>query len=148
MCYLDFFLFYCLIVGFDCFFFMLDIVGSDILSYLFYNIEWIGDNVYWIIMVVVGFIEDELMVEVKEYVFIIKGEKLEEENDCEVLYCGIVLCIFECWFQIVEYVCVDGVSLENGLFYVDFVCELLEVMKFCKIEILIGGVKQIEIIVY
>lgn len=48
----------------------------------------------------------------------------------------------------VDYVIVMGVELCNGLFCVEFVCELLEVKKFCKIEIGVlvkgGKLKLIE----
>lgn len=57
----------------------------------------------------------------------------------QYLYCGIVVCLFECCFQFVDFVEVGNVMFENGFFSIEFKCVVLEVMKFCCIEI--GGGK-------
>lgn len=73
----DFFFFYCVIVGFDYLFNIFDrvIVDSVNVFYFFYNIECMDENVYCIFIVVVGFNDDELDVEVKENILMIFGWK-------------------------------------------------------------------------
>lgn len=136
MCNFDLILFYCVLVGFDCMVDVMDwVLFVDIVSYFFYNIEKIGENVYCIVIVVVGFGVDDLNVEVKDGVVIVLGCKVVEDEGWSFLYCGIVICVFECCFMLVDYVCVEGVSYVDGMLNIDLVCEILELLKLCCIEI-------------
>lgn len=144
MRHLDFSPLYRSTVGFDRLFSMLDSAGSEAPSYPPYNIERTGENTYRITMAVAGFTDEELSVEAREHVLTIKGEKVEEESEQEILYRGIASRTFERRFQIAEHVRVEGASLENGLLHVDLIREIPEAMKPRKIEISSGTAKQIE----
>lgn len=65
---------------------------------------------------------------------------------CCFLYCGIVECVFECCFYLVDYVIVLGVELCNGMFLVQLVCEILEFVKLCSIVINIEVVFKVKLI--
>lgn len=136
MCIFDFFFLYCIVIGFDCLVQMFDNVQCvDQFSYLLYNIELVVEDKYWIIMVVVGFVCSEIDIEIENEIFKIIGCKQKEDKQVNFLYCGIVVCDFEQCFQLVNYIKVVGVNLENGLFNIELVCEIFEVLKLCKIEI-------------
>lgn len=66
-----------------------------VFSYFFYNIEKIVDDVYCILFVVVGFVVEDFVIEVKENVLIVIVKKVFVKNEKIFLYCGIVICFFE-----------------------------------------------------
>lgn len=74
------------------------------------------------------------------------GKKVVEDGECIYLYCGIVNWLFKCWFDLVDYVCVIGVIYENGMLYIDLVCEVFEVLKLCWIEIVCSVVSLVDLV--
>lgn len=135
-------------VGFDRLFSLLDNVSNDTNpGYPPYNIELTGENSYRVTMAVAGFSEEDLTIEARESVLVVKGDKNVEEDDGRVLHRGIAARAFERRFQLADHVEVRGASLENGLLHIDMVREIPEAMKPRKIEIRAGETKaekQIE----
>ncbi len=124
-------------VGFDRLFSMLDNAGNESnAGYPPYNIELTGENAYRITMAVAGFAEEDLSIESKESILVVKGEKqVEEEEEGRILHRGIAARAFERRFQLADHVEVRGASLKNGLLHIDLVREIPEAMKPRKIEI-------------
>ena len=135
-------------VGFDRLFSLLDNVGTEAnAGYPPYNIELTGENAYRITMAVAGFSEEDLSIESKESILVVKGEKADEaEEESRILHRGIAARAFERRFQLADHVEVRGASLKNGLLHIDLVREIPEAMKPRKIEIRNGNgaEKQIE----
>ena len=127
-------------VGFDRLFSMLDGVEAAP-GYPPYNIERTGENDYRITVAVAGFGESELSIVSKENTLTIKGEKIKQDNNGEVLYQGIAARAFERQFQLADYVQVKGANLENGLLHVELVREIPEAKKPRQIAIGNGGAK-------
>ncbi len=100
-----------------------------------YNIELLGENDYRITMAVAGFTDDELDIESRENVLLVKGKKESEKSDSKYLYQGIAERNFERRFQLADHVRVTGANLENGLLHIDLVREIPEAMKPRKIKI-------------
>jgi molecular chaperone IbpA len=127
-------------VGFDRLFSMLD--GFEAApGYPPYNIERTGENEYRITVAVAGFGENELSIESKENTLTIKGAKVKEEQNGEVLYQGIAARAFERVFQLADYVQVKSAAVENGLLHVDLVREIPEAKKPRQIPIGNGNAK-------
>ena len=100
-----------------------------------YNIELLGENDYRITMAVAGFTDDELDIESRENVLLVKGKKESEKTDSKYLYQGIAERNFERRFQLADHVRVTGANLENGLLHIELVREIPEAMKPRKIKI-------------
>ena len=100
-----------------------------------YNIELLGENDYRITMAVAGFTDDELDIESRENVLLVKGKKESEKSDSKYLYQGIAERNFERRFQLADHVRVTGANLENGLLHIDLMREIPEAMKPRKIKI-------------
>lgn len=135
-------------VGFDRVFSMLDglATADTAQAYPPYNIERTDENAYRITMAIAGFSQEDVALEVKEGVLLIKAEKAgEAKENHEVLYRGIATRSFERRFQLAEYVEVVGASLEHGLLHIDLRREIPEAMKPRKIEISVANdVKKIK----
>lgn len=135
-------------VGFDRVFSMLDglATADTAQAYPPYNIERTDENAYRITMAIAGFSQDDVALEVKEGVLLIKADKAGESNEGhEVLYRGIATRSFERRFQLAEYVEVVGASLVNGLLHIDLRREIPEAMKPRKIDISVANdVKKIK----
>jgi molecular chaperone IbpA len=134
-------------VGFDRLFGLLDsATNGDAQPYPPYNIDRTGENAYRVTLAVAGFGENDLDIQSKENVLIVKGEKKEEKQEAsrEVLYRGIAARAFERRFQLADHVEVTGASLENGLLHIDLVREIPETMKPRKIAIGSSKSKQID----
>ncbi len=134
-------------VGFDRMFSLLDQVSGaeGAVTYPPYNIERTGETAYRITLAVAGFAEEELSIEVKENVLLIRGSregKPEGAPQPEVLYQGIAARAFERRFQLADHVEVTGASLRNGLLHVELVRQIPEAQKPRRIEI--GGGKMVE----
>ena len=133
-------------VGFDRLASMLDqVFDGDTAqpSYPPYNIEKTGDDAYRITLAVAGFGEDDLDIEAREGVLIVKGAKTAKDgaDAPQYLHRGIAERAFERRFQLADHVRAAGASMENGLLHVDLVREVPEALKPRRIEI--GGAKTI-----
>jgi molecular chaperone IbpA len=138
-------------VGFDRLFNMLDGIGQpeQAQSYPPYNIERTGENNYRITMAVAGFDQEELSIESRANVLIVKAEKLETEKEAETefLHRGIAKRAFERRFQLADHVEVQNASLKNGLLHIDLYRNIPEAMKPRRIAIAAdksGEAKQID----
>lgn len=127
-------------VGFDRFASLLDqVLAADVAqpSYPPYNIEKTGDDAYRITLAVAGFGEEDLDIEAREGVLIVKGAKTATENEASRTYLhrGIAERSFERRFQLADHVRATGAKIENGLLHVELQREVPEALKPRKIEI-------------
>ena len=104
-------------------------------SYPPYNIAKTGDDAYRISIAVAGFGRDDLGVEVRDGVLVVKGKTAAAANGVEYLHRGIAGRAFERRFQLAEHVRADAADLVNGLLTIDLVRELPEARKPRRIEI-------------
>jgi molecular chaperone IbpA len=126
-------------VGFDRLFSLLDQVagaGETATGYPPYNIEKTGENDYRISVAVAGFEQNELTLEVKDNVLLLRGEHAAQASARgDFLFRGIAARNFERRFQLADHVTVSGASLVSGLLHVDLVREVPEAAKPRQIPI-------------
>ncbi len=113
-------------------------------SYPPYNIEKVSDDAYRVTLAVAGFGLDDLNVEMRDGLLIVKGGKPEGEQKASYLHRGIAERAFERRFQLAEHVEVRGADLDNGLLAIDLVREVPEALKPRRIEVKAGGPAVIE----
>jgi len=113
-------------------------------SYPPYNIEKVADDAYRVTLAVAGFGLDDLSVEMRDGLLIVKGAKPEGEQKAGYLHRGIAERAFERRFQLAEHVEVRGAGLDNGLLAIDLVREVPEALKPRRIEVKAGGPTVIE----
>ena len=113
-------------------------------SYPPYNIEKVADDAYRVTLAVAGFSLDDLNVEMRDGLLIVKGAKPEGEQKTGYLRRGIAERAFERRFQLAEHVEVRGAGLDNGLLTIDLVREVPEALKPRRIEVKPGGPTVIE----
>ncbi len=104
-------------------------------SYPPYNIAKTGEDAYRISIAVAGFGRDDLGVEVRDGVLLVKGKTANDADGVEYLHRGIAGRAFERRFQLAEHVRADAADLVNGLLTIDLVRELPEARKPRRIEI-------------
>ncbi len=109
-------------------------------SYPPYNIEKTGEDAYRITVAVAGFGRDDLDVEVRDGVLVVKGKTADDANGVKYLHHGIAGRAFERRFQLAEYVRADTADLVNGMLTVDLVRELPEAKKPRRIDIKSGAI--------
>ncbi|PHS28174.1 MAG: heat-shock protein [Robiginitomaculum sp.] len=100
-----------------------------------YNIEQTDEDAYRIELAIAGFTEDDLNIEVREGVLVVRGNKPPIEDERQFLHRGIAERAFERRFQLADYVVVQNAGLENGLLRIDLKRELPEAMKPRTIKI-------------
>ena len=93
-----------------------------------YNIEVKDEDQYAITIVVAGYEQSELDIEVDQRTLIISGKK-SGEDDTQYLYQGIVLRSFERKFNLAEHVEVIDAKLNNGLLTIHLKREVPESLK-------------------
>ena len=113
-------------------------------SYPPYNIEKVSDDAYRVTLAVAGFGLDELNVEMRDGLLIVKGARPEGEQKASYLHRGIAERAFERRFQLAEHVEVRGAGLDNGLLAIDLVREVPEALKPRRIEVKAGEPAVIE----
>lgn len=113
-------------------------------SYPPYNIEKVADDAYRVTLAVAGFSLDDLHVEMRDGVLIVKGAKPEGGQKANYLHRGIAERAFERRFQLAEHVEVRGAGLDNGLLAIDLVREVPEALKPRRIEVKAGEPAVIE----
>ncbi len=104
-------------------------------SYPPYNIEKTGEDAYRITLAVAGFARDDLDIEVRDGVLVVKGKAGDDGDGVKYLHRGIAGRAFERRFQLAEHVRADAADLVNGMLTVDLVRELPEAKKPRRIEI-------------
>ncbi len=128
-------------IGFDHLANMLDNmsgVDRDSGNYPPFNIELLDENKYRLSMAVAGFGKDEINIEVKENVLVVKGQTKADGDETEYLHRGIATRNFERRFQLADHVQVNEAEMKNGLLHVELVRELPEAMKPRTIAISTG----------
>ena len=111
-------------------------------SYPPYNIEKAGENSYRISIAAAGFGRDDLGIEVRDDVLVVKGKIADDADGVKYLHRGIAGRAFERRFQLAEHVRADGANLVNGLLTIDLVRELPEAKKPRHIEIKTGTIEH------
>jgi molecular chaperone IbpA len=132
--------FYRATVGFDRLLGLLDQLPTSMVeapTYPPYNIERVSDNAFRISMAVAGFSRSDLVIEVKEGLLHIRGEKPESDRERQFLHRGIATRSFERQFQLADYVEVRSADLKDGMLNVELVREVPERLK--PRSIAIGG---------
>ena len=125
-------------IGFDRLATMLDNAFSpDSASFGYppYNIEVVSDNHYAITLVVAGFIDKELDIQVERGVLTVRGEKADDSKNSNFLYHGIATRSFERKFNLAVYVEIKAANIVNGLLKIELVREVPESMKPRRIAI-------------
>ena len=102
-------------------------------SYPPHNIVKVDDENFIIELAVAGFSMDELTVEVKDSILLVKGEMDKDER--EFAYKGISSRKFEKSFRLSEFVVIDGADLVNGILVVKARVEVPEERRPRKIHI-------------
>ncbi len=100
-----------------------------------YNIEKTGEDAYRITVAVAGFGRDDLGVEVRDGVLLVRGKTADDADGVKYLHRGIAGRAFERSFQLAEHVRVDAADLVNGMLTVDLVRELPEARKPRRVDI-------------
>ena len=104
-------------------------------SYPPYNIEKTGEDAYRISIAVAGFFREDLEIEVRDGVLLVRGKNAEKPDGVTYLHRGIAGRAFERRFQLAEHVRAETADLVNGLLTIDLVRELPEARKPRQIEI-------------
>ena len=102
-----------------------------------YNLMRTGDDSYEIIMAVAGFSKEEIDIQVVDRELTIAGQKIHDELEegVEFLHQGLAMRDFERSFKLVEYIVVQGATLEDGLLRIKLIRELPESAKPKQIKI-------------
>ena len=111
-------------------------------SYPPYNIEKSGEDSYRISIAAAGFGRDDLGIEVRDGVLVVKGKTADDADGVKYLHRGIAGRSFERRFQLAEHVRAAGADLVNGLLTIDLVRELPEAKKPRHIEIKTGAIEH------
>lgn len=85
MCNYDLLFLFCQWIGFDKLVSLMQ-GGQDFQGFFLYNIEKIDDNYYCILLVLVGFKQSELDIEVEGLCLIVCGKLILVEKQVEYLY--------------------------------------------------------------
>lgn len=127
------------IVGIDRVFEALSQVADT--SFPPYNIVNVGDSDYRIELAVAGFSLEELSVETKERVLVVKGERKRAEGEVASTFIvrGIANRGFERTFPLADFVEVKGASLKDGILSIALKREVPENQKHRKVDIGIGS---------
>lgn len=100
-----------------------------------YNIIQTSEDDYRIELAIAGFGEEDLDIEAREDLIVIKGEKQPNNDETKFLHRGIAERSFERHFQVADHVKVVGAKLNNGLLIVELHREIPESAKPRKIKI-------------
>ena len=133
-----------LFVGFDGLFEDLERIhnsartGTD--NYPPHNIVRVDDENFIIELAVAGFSEEDISVEVKDGILLVKGESADDNR--EYAHKGISSRKFEKSFRLSEFVVIDGADLVNGILVVNARVEVPEERRPRKIEIGSAGASK------
>lgn len=105
-----------------------------------HNVVKIDDDNFNIELAVAGFSEEDISVEVKDGILLIKGQ--QGDDDREYAHKGISSRKFEKSFRLSEFVVIDGADLVNGILVVNARVEVPEERRPRKIEIGSAGASK------
>jgi molecular chaperone IbpA len=91
-------------------------------------------------LAVAGFSEEDISVEVKDGILLVKGQ--QSDDDREYAHKGISSRKFEKSFRLSEFVVIDGADLVNGILVVNARVEVPEERRPRKIEIGSAGASK------
>ncbi len=100
-----------------------------------YNIVQTSEDDYRIELAVAGFGAQDIDLEARNDLVIVKGEKKSNAEDQKYLHRGIAERSFERHFQVADHVKVVGANLSNGLLIIELHREIPESAKPRKIAI-------------
>ena len=106
-----------------------------------HNVVKIDNDNFNIELAVAGFSEEDISVEVKDGILLIKGQHLDDDER-EYAHKGISSRKFEKSFRLSEFVVIDGADLEDGILVVYARVELPEEKRPRKIELGSTGSKK------
>ena len=99
-----------------------------------HNVVKIDSENFIIELAVAGFTEDDISIEVKDGILLVKGEH-QADDEREYAHKGISSRRFEKSFRLCEFVVIDGADLVNGILVVNARVEVPEERRPRKIEI-------------
>ena len=99
-----------------------------------HNVVKVDAENFNIELAVAGFAEEDISVEVKDGILLVKGEKSQNDSR-EYAHKGISSRKFEKSFRLSEFVVIDGADLVNGILVVNPTDEEPEERRPTKIEI-------------
>ena len=106
-----------------------------------HNVVKVDDENFIIEMAVAGFSEEDIHVEVKDGILLVKAEH-SEKDEREYAHKGISSRKFEKSFRLSEFVVIDGADLKNGILVVNARVEVPEERRPRKIEIGSAGASK------
>ena len=106
-----------------------------------HNVVKIDDEHFIIELAVAGFTNDDISIEVKDGILLVKGDK-SVNDDREYAHKGISSRKFEKSFRLSEFVVIDGADLVNGILVVNARVEVPEERRPRKIEIGSAGASK------
>lgn len=106
-----------------------------------HNVVKVDDENFIIELAVAGFSQDDILVEVKDGILLIKAEKAEKDER-EYAHKGISSRKFEKSFRLSEFVVIDGADLVDGILVVNARVEVPEERRPRKIEIGSAGASK------
>ena len=106
-----------------------------------HNVVKVDNDNFNIELAVAGFSEENISVEVKDGILLIKGQN-SEDDDREYAHKGISSRKFEKSFRLSEFVVIDGAELVNGILVVNARVEVPEERRPRKIEIGSAGASK------
>ena len=99
-----------------------------------HNVVKVDDENFIIELAVAGFSEEDISVEVKDGILLVKAESSSKDNR-EYAHKGISSRKFEKSFRLSEFVVIDGADLKNGILVVNARVEVPEERRPRKINI-------------
>jgi len=106
-----------------------------------HNVVKVDDEHFIIELAVAGFSEEDISVEVKDGILLVKGIKAEDD-DREYAHKGISSRKFEKNFRLSEFVVIDGADLVNGILVVNARVEVPEERRPRKIQLGSAGASK------
>ena len=106
-----------------------------------HNVVKVDDENFIIELAVAGFSQDDIHVEVKDGILLIKAEKAEKDER-EYAHKGISSRKFEKSFRLSEFVVIDGADLKDGILVVYARVELPEEKRPRKIQLGSAGASK------
>ena len=105
-----------------------------------HNVVKVDDEHFIIELAVAGFSNDDISLEVKDGILLVKGDQSFDER--EYAHKGISSRKFEKSFRLSEFVVIDGADLVNGILVVNARVEVPEERRPRKIEIGSAGASK------
>ena len=106
-----------------------------------HNVVKVDDENFIIELAVAGFSEDNISVEVKDGILLVKGSRDDDDNR-EYAHKGISSRKFEKSFRLSEFVVIDGADLVNGILVVNARVEVPEERRPRKIQLGSAGASK------